>query len=101
MRFVVYAIDKSDALNRRLAALDKHRAYLAEAPAMHGVSILLSGPLMEDDEETMRGSFFLLDAPDRAAVDAMFAGDPLATADVWGECAVSAVFVRQNNMAAS
>lgn len=73
MLFVVYAVEKPDASDRRLATIDAHRAYLAAAPARHGVSILISGPLMDDDRQAMREPFFLLDAPDRAAIEAMFA----------------------------
>ena len=98
MKFVVHAVDKPDALPRRLAVIDAHRAYLAEAPARHGIRILLSGPLTEDDGETMRGSFFLLDAPDRQSVEDFFAGDPLQAAGIWEERQISAVLVRQNNM---
>lgn len=98
MQFIVHAIDKPDALPRRLAAIAAHRAFLDEAPARHGIRVLLSGPLVGDDGETMRGSFFLLDAPDRAAIEALFAEDPLGAADVWGERQVSAVILRQNTL---
>ncbi len=98
MHFVVHAIDKPDALPRRLAVIEAHRAYLATAPARHGVTVLLSGPLLADDGETMQGSFFLLEAEDRAAIEALFADDPLGAADVWAARQVSAVMLRQNNL---
>jgi len=101
MHFVVYARDKPGALQRRLDALDAHRRHLNEAPARKGVKVLLSGPLLEDDGETMRGSFLLLDADSRAAIEALFSEDPLQDADVWEDVQISAVHVRQNNMAAS
>ncbi len=98
MHIVAHAIDKPDALPRRLEIIDAHRAYLAEAPAKHGVKGLLSGPLTEDDGETMKGSFFLFDAPGRAAVEALIAGDPISQADVWDHVHITAVMIRQNNM---
>lgn len=98
MHFVVFATDRPDALHRRLGVIDFHRAYLGEAPARHGVKVLLSGPLTNDDGETMRGSFFLLDAPDRTRIEKLFADDPLKAADVWETVEISAVHVRQNNM---
>ncbi|WP_421982851.1 YciI family protein [Roseibium sp.] len=101
MHFVIFAKDRPDALNRRLDVIDLHRAYLGEAPARHGVRVLLSGPLTRDDGETMRGSFFLLDAPDRASIEALIEGDPLKAANVWETVDVSAVHVRQNNMTGS
>lgn len=100
MRFVVYAIDKPGALGQRLEVLDAHRTFLDTAPARHGVTVLLSGPLTEDDGSTMRGSFFLLEAEQREHIEEMFAKDPLQAAGVWSERHVSAVMVRQNNMPA-
>ncbi len=98
MRFVVHAIDKPDALPRRMSAIEAHRAYLDTAPAAHGLKVLLSGPLTDDKRQSMVGSFFLLDAPDRRSVEAFFAGDPLNCADVWDTRTVTAVNIRQNNM---
>ena len=98
MRFVVHALDKPDALPRRMQVIEAHRHHLDVAPARHGVRILLSGPLTMDDGDTMCGSFFLLEAPSRAEVEALFAEDPLSAADVWQTRTVTAVTVRQNNM---
>lgn len=98
MQFIFHALDKPDALPRRLAAIDDHRRHLDQAPGRHGVEVLLSGPLMADDGETMIGSFLLLDAPNRAAIEALFAEDPLASADVWDEPSITAVTIRQNRM---
>jgi uncharacterized protein YciI len=98
MHFVVHALDKLDALPRREAVLAAHRAYLDQAPARHGVRVLLSGPLTSDDGTRMIGSFFLLDAPERKAIDALFAWDPMATADVWDHRHLQAVTLRQNAM---
>lgn len=98
MHFVVHAIDKPDALTRRLEVIEAHRAYLAAAPAKHGVSVLLSGPLLADDGETMLGSFFLFEAKSREVIEALFAKDPLNGADVWANRQVNPVMLRQNNM---
>lgn len=98
MQFVVYALDKPDALTFRLQVLDAHRDFLETAPADHGVKVLLSGPLTEDDGSTMRGSFFLLEAERQEDIEEMFAKDPLQAAGVWSERNISAVMVRQNNM---
>jgi len=98
MHFVVHALDKPDALPRRMEVIKAHRTHLDTAPARHGVTVLLSGPLTTDDGAEMRGSFFLLDAPNRAAVEALFAEDPLGKADVWGDRTTTAVNIRQNNL---
>ncbi|CTQ69525.1 YciI family protein [Roseibium alexandrii] len=98
MQFVVYAIDKPDALRLRLEVLEAHRHFLGTEPERYGVKVLLSGPLTEDDGSTMRGSFFLLEADNREKIKDMFANDPLQAAGVWAEQQISAVTVRQNNM---
>ncbi|WP_395173885.1 YciI family protein [Roseibium alexandrii] len=98
MQFVVYAIDKPDALRLRLEVLEAHRHFLGTEPEKYGVKILLSGPLTEDDGSTMRGSFFLLEADNREKIKDMFANDPLQAAGVWAEQQISTVTVRQNNM---
>lgn len=98
MRFVVHAKDKTDALTRRMAALEAHRAHLEKAPGAFGVQVLLSGPLIEDEGTGMIGSFFLLEAPDRESVLALFNKDPLKRADVWETFVVDAVIIRQDNL---
>jgi uncharacterized protein YciI len=95
--FVVLCLDKPDALPRRLVAIDAHRAYLADNP--HPVRTLVSGPLVSDDGTgAMKGSFFMVEAPDRAAVRAWQADDPLASADVWGSVTVEAFHKRVDNL---
>lgn len=101
MHFVVHALDKPGTLDQRLAVIDQHRAYVADAPKTHGITVLMSGPLIADDGETMKGSFFLLDAPNRASIEAMFADDPIKQADIWGSLSVTAVHIRTNNMSAA
>lgn len=97
MHFVVYALDKTDALPQRLAVVDGHRAYLETATA---IKILMSGPLIEDDGSTMKGSFFLIDAQDRAAITNFFDQDPLVKADIWATVDISAFNLRVNTFVA-
>ena len=96
MHFIVHALDKPDALPRRKEVIAEHRAYLDTALEDFGITILMSGPLVEDDGETMKGSYFLLDAPDRTRVENLFANDPLVRNDVWGDHATTRVMVRTN-----
>lgn len=79
--FIVHCLDAPDALPRRLEHYDAHRAYLSTAP----VRILVSGPLMSDDGETMIGSLFLIDAETRVAVESFNAADPFRQAGIWAE----------------
>ncbi len=79
--FIVHCLDATDALPRRLEHYEAHKAYLGTAP----VRILVSGPLMSDDGETMIGSLFLIEAGTKAAVEAFNAADPFSRAGVWAE----------------
>lgn len=79
--FIVHCLDAADALPRRLENYEAHKAYLSTAP----VSILVSGPLMSDDGETMIGSLFLIEADTKAAVEAFNAADPFYRAGIWAE----------------
>ena len=96
MHFVVHALDRPDALARRLGVIDAHRAYLAASGSRHRARILMSGPLMDDAAQTMTGSFFLIEASGRHEVEALFADDPLAQADVWASCTITAFHLRTN-----
>ena len=79
MLFAIHCLDKDGALERRMAVMQAHRDYLAQAP----VEVVMSGPLMSDDEQTIIGSFYLIEAPDRAAIEAFQKDDPLVQADIW------------------
>jgi uncharacterized protein YciI len=84
--FAVHAIDKPGALPLRLELYAAHRAYLENGEAL--VTVVLSGPLQSDDGEVMVGSFFLIDAPDRATVTAFAKADPFANG-VWGDIQIT------------
>ncbi|GAB5467518.1 MAG: YciI family protein [Rhodospirillales bacterium] len=100
MIFTILCLDKPDALPRRLAAIEAHRAYLLNHK--HPVDALISGPLVqESDGETMKGSFFLAEAPSRAAIEAWQADDPLASADVWESVIIEAFNKRVDKLSGS
>lgn len=94
MHWIVHCLDHPDALPRRLAHYDAHKAYLT-GPLP--VRILVSGPLVAEDGEAMIGSLFLLEAPDRAAVEAFHAADPFRTAGIWAEVRIHRFLKRQDN----
>ena len=91
MLWVIHCLDKPDALERRLAAIDAHRAYLATEP----IDIVMSGPIMDDDNEGMIGSLFLVNAESREEIDTFQKNDPLYHADVWDSVNVNVFFRRQ------
>ncbi len=94
MLFVLHALDRPGALPKRLSNYDAHKAFLSDTTA-HGVRIVMSGPLIADDGETMIGSLFLIEAPDRAAVERFNAADPFFAADIWDKVTISGFIRRQ------
>ncbi len=94
MLFAIHALDKTGALDRRLAHYDAHKSFLSDTSAF-GVGIVMSGPLTEDDGATMIGSLFLIDAPDRAAVERFNQADPFAKAGIWERVTISGFIRRQ------
>ena len=83
MLFVVHAIDKKDILPTRAKHYRAHRIHLDHS-AEHAVDVVTAGTLVADDGETPVGSIFVIDAADRAAVDAFARSDPYHQNGVWG-----------------
>ena len=74
MHYVIHCLDHEGAVEQRLANYDDHKAYLASAP----VKTVISGPLLADDEQTMIGSCFVIEADTLAEVEAFNQNDPRA-----------------------
>jgi uncharacterized protein YciI len=71
--------DKENGLETRLGARSEHLAWVGDNLDV----IKLAGPML-DDAGQMAGSLFILDLPDRAAVQAFNAADPYTRAGLWG-----------------
>jgi uncharacterized protein YciI len=84
MLFSIHAIDKPDAAKTREAMHVDHLAHLKRAPE-YGVTMVVGGPLVSDDGATSIGSMMVVEATDRAAVEAFNRADPLHTSGVWGK----------------
>jgi len=82
MLFVVHATDRQDALPTRAKHYRAHRIHLDEA-GHHDVDVVTAGTLVAADGETPCGSVFVIDARDRAAVDAFTRSDPYHAHGVW------------------
>lgn len=93
MHYIIHCLDGADALPDRLANYDAHKAYLAAAP----VRILVSGPLLADDNETMIGSVFLVEADSLGAVRRFNEDDPFRKAGVWAEIRIHPFLKRMDN----
>ena len=74
MHYVIHCLDHDGAVEKRLAHYEDHKTYLASAP----VKTVISGPLLADDNETMIGSCFVLEAETLAEVEAFNRNDPFA-----------------------
>ncbi len=93
MHFIIHCLDKPDALPERLAHYEAHKAYLGQAP----VRILVSGPLLAPDHETMIGSFFLVEAETAEAVQAFHDADPFRQAGIWERVSINPFLKRMDN----
>lgn len=94
MLFAIHALDRGGALPRRLENYEAHKTFLADTRGF-GVRIVVSGPLVADDGETMIGSLFIVEAENRAAVEAFNAADPFRKADLWREVTITGFIRRQ------
>ena len=94
MLFSIHALDRSGALPTRLANYDAHKAFLSDT-SRFGVKIVMSGPLVADDGQTMIGSLFLVEAPSRTEVEAFNRADPFAAAGIWDRVSITGFVRRQ------
>jgi len=77
--FVVHCVDKPGHLDVRKANRDAHLAYLNAL----GDALLLAGPTLSEDRETMTGSVLVLDIADRAGIEAFLTDEPYAKAGLF------------------
>jgi uncharacterized protein len=82
MLWVVHATDKKDGMPTRAKFYRDHRLHLDKAED-YDVGVITAGTLVADDGETPVGSIFVIDAKDRAAVDAFTCSDPYCVNKVW------------------
>jgi uncharacterized protein len=82
MLFVIHAVDKADGMPIRAKFYRAHRIHLDQAER-HNVDVVTAGTLVADDGETPAGSVFVIDAKDRATVDAFVRSDPYHVNKVW------------------
>jgi uncharacterized protein YciI len=93
MHYVVHCLDHDGAVETRLAHYDAHKAYLAAAK----VRTVISGPLLADDETTMIGSCFLLEAESLADAEEFNRNDPFAHVGLWKSVSIRPFLKRVDN----
>jgi uncharacterized protein len=91
--YIIHCLDRDCALPTRMATVDAHRAYQASSP----IPVLISGPLLAEDQETMIGSFFLVEADTEEQMLAYHHEDPFYLAGIWNDSKINAFFKRIDN----
>lgn len=76
--YVLSCIDKAGSLDVRMGAREAHLAYVGANREM----VKVAGPYL-DEAGQMAGSMFILEAPDKAAVEAFSAADPYRLAGLF------------------
>ncbi|WP_340116269.1 YciI family protein [Pelagibius sp. 7325] len=84
MLFVLYCLDKPGHSDVRAANRPDHLDYLKSKLD----SIVIAGPLLGDDGESVVGSMLVIDAADRAGAEGFAAGDPYAKAGLFESVAI-------------
>ena len=93
MHFVVHCLDHADAGARRVAHYEAHRTYLSSAP----VKMVISGPVLGDDQAAMIGSFFLIESDSLDEIVAFNRADPFSAARVWKTVQIHPFLKRVDN----
>lgn len=83
--FVVRCQDKPGHQQVRLDNRAAHLAFLNT----HLDRLVLAGPLLSEDRQSMIGSLLVFDIADRAALDAVLAADPYAQAGLFEQVSVT------------
>jgi uncharacterized protein YciI len=79
MLWIIYQEDRDDGLALRAEKRDEHLAYL-EAWEHH---VVLAGAMLADADPTRIGSCFVVNFPDRAAVDRWSEDEPFRKAGLF------------------
>lgn len=84
--FVVMGIDKAEVLTIREQLRPSHRLYLRE----HGlnVEVVLGGPTVESEGDTMNGTLLVIRARSEGDVRQFLSGDPYVKAEIFSELIV-------------
>jgi uncharacterized protein YciI len=93
MHYVIHCLDHPGAVDKRLAHYEAHKAYLAAAL----MKTVISGPLLADDEQTMIGSCFVVEAGSLAEVEAFNRNDPFKKVDLWQTVSIRPFSKRVDN----
>jgi uncharacterized protein YciI len=93
MHYVIHCLDHEGVVDKRLAHYEAHKAYLAAAR----IKTVISGPLLADDERTMIGSCFIVEAESLAEVEAFNREDPFYAIGLWRTISIRPFAKRVDN----
>lgn len=82
--YVIICIDKPDSLPLRMATREAHLAYVK---ATNSLKFYVGGPFLSDDG-AMAGSMIIVEADERAKVDAFVENDPYGMAGLFASVEV-------------
>lgn len=85
--FAVFATDRPGMGEVRAAVRDAHRKRLREHD--HPVTVRLGGPTL-DDQGQMNGSLLVIEAENKADVEAFLSGDPYVEAGLYDRTEIRA-----------
>ena len=83
--YAITCFDKPDSTALRNDARPAHMDYLNSRSDV----IVLAGALMTEDGQTMIGSQFIINVPDRAAAEKFAAGDPFTGAGLFASTTIN------------
>lgn len=93
MHYVIHCLDWPNSVQKRLDHYEAHKSYLAQA----AIKTLISGPLLDDDEETMIGSCFVVEAESLKQAEDFNRNDPFRAADLWERVSIRPFNKRVDN----
>jgi uncharacterized protein YciI len=86
MQFICFLTDKPHSNALRMATRPKHLEHLEAIKS----KIVFCGPQLSDDGQTMIGSLFVFELPDRAAAEEMVKSDPYYKAGLFESTVIRA-----------
>ena len=86
MLYLIHCVDKADAGGIRADERPAHIDYLKSKP----IEIVMAGPTVGDDGESVTGSFLIVEAETRAEAENFSANDPYAKAGLFDSTVVTA-----------
>lgn len=94
MLFAIHALDCARGPELRKIHQEPHMAHL-KTVGDYGARIVMSGPLVEDDGVTTKGSLLIIEADRREDVERFNKADPFSRNAVWESVTITA-FLRKN-----